>query len=45
MNELIYKTETDPQRMNSWLSGGKGGGRGQIDREVGVDMYTLLFLK
>ena len=46
-NDLIYKTETDSQtqRMNLWLPGGKGGeGRG-IDWEFGIDMYTQLYLK
>ena len=42
-NELIYKTETDLQselmvaRGEEW-----GGGR---DREFGINMYTLLYLK
>ena len=26
-NELVYKTETDSQRMNLWLPGGKGVGK------------------
>ena len=44
-NELIYKTETDSQtqKMNSWLTEGKGGWEGQIGSLV--DMYTLLYLK
>ena len=43
--ELIYKTETDSQtqKMNSWLTEGKGGWEGQIGSLV--DMYTLLYLK
>ena len=42
-NELIYKTETGSEtyRVNLWLPGGKGG----IDWEFGIDMYTLLYLK
>ena len=30
--------------MNLWLPGGKGGKR-EIDRECGMDMYTPLYLK
>ena len=43
-NELLYKTETDSQTlwMKLWLPGGKDGG---IVREIGVNMYTLLYLK
>ena len=37
-NELIYKTETDSQRMN--LCGGKG-----IDWEFGTDKYIQQHLK
>ena len=41
-NELIHKTETDPQTwsMNLWLPGVKCG-----SKEFGIDMYTLLYLK
>ena len=41
-NELIHKTETDPQTwsMNLWLPGLKCG-----SKEFGIDMYTLLYLK
>ena len=40
--ELIYKTETDPQawKTNLWLS--KGKGRGGINQEFGINIYTLL---
>ena len=43
-NELIYKTETDTQtqRMNLWLPGGRVGGGVGIDWEFEIDMYTLL---
>ena len=44
-NKLIYKTETDsqPQRTNLWLLGGRMGEG--IVREFGIDMYMLLYLK
>ena len=44
-NELIYKTETDSQtyRMNSCFPGEKVGG--EIVKEFGIDLYTLLYLK
>jgi len=41
-NELTYKREIVSQRMNFKLLGGRM--RGQ-DREFGMDMYTLLYLK
>ena len=43
-NELIYKTEIDPQtwKTNLWLPGGKGG-RG-INWKIGNDIYTLLYI-
>ena len=33
INKLIYKTETDSetQRMNLWLPGGKGAGEKQLE--------------
>ena len=42
---MICKTETDSQtwRMNLWLPG-DGCWEG-VDRELGTDMYTLLYLK
>ena len=44
-NELMYKTETDPQtsRINLWLLGERMEG-GTV-REFGIDMYSLLYLK
>ena len=44
-NELIYKTETDPQThiMSLWLLGRRAGGG--IVRELGMVMYRLLYLK
>ena len=44
-NELIYKTETDPQThiMSLWLLGRRGGGG--IIREFGMVMYRLLYLR
>ena len=47
-NELIYKTETDPQRRNllRLLRGRiQGQGREGMDREFGIDMCTLLYVK
>ena len=46
-NELIYKTETDSQtqRTNLLLPGGRVGVRGGIDWEFGIDVSTLLYLK
>ena len=43
-NELIYKTETNSQteKTNLWLPKGKGGG---INWEIGIDIYTLLYIK
>ena len=43
-NELIYKTEIDPQtqKTNLWLSKGKGEGISQEDR---INRYTLLYIK
>ena len=43
-NELIYKTETDSQRMNLSLLGGRARG-GERVREFGMEMYTPLYLK
>ena len=40
-NKLIYKVETDLQNKLT-VTGGKDGGS---DREFGMDMYTLLYLK
>ena len=44
-NELIYKTEVDPQmqKTNLWLPGGKMGGG--INWKIGIDIYTLLYIK
>ena len=43
-NELTYKTEIEFQRLkiNLWLLEDKGGG---INWKVGMDMYTLLYIK
>ena len=42
----LNKTETDPKisKPNAWLQKGKCGGGGINDR-VGVDLYTLLYVK
>ena len=44
-NELMYKTETDPQtsRINLWLLGERMEG-GTV-RKFWIDMYSLLYLK
>ena len=44
-NELIYRTEIESQmqKINFWLPGGKGGGG--INWEIGIDIYTLLYIK
>ena len=42
--ELIYKTNTQTQRMNLQLPGGECCG-GRIDQEFGIDMYTLAVFK
>ena len=44
-NELIYKTEIESQmqKTNLWLPGGKHGGG--INWEIGIDIYTLLYIK
>ena len=43
-NELIYKTEVESQiqKTNLWLPGSKGG---RINWEIGIDIYTLLYIK
>ena len=43
-NELIYKTEVESwmQKTNLWLPGGAGGG---INWKIGIDIYTLLYIK
>ena len=45
VKELIYKTEIESQlqKTNVWLPGGKGGGG--INWEIGIDTYTLLYKK
>ena len=42
-NEIIYKTEADSQtqKTNLWLPKGKGG----INQELGIKIYTLLYIK
>ena len=41
-NELIYKTEVESQKQkNNILTGSKQGG---INWEIGVDIYTLLYV-
>ena len=40
-NQLVYKTETESQKTNSWHGGGGGG----IGQEPGTDMYTRLCIQ
>ena len=44
-NDLIHKTEIDPQtqKTNSWLKG--KGMEGGINQEFGINKYTLLYIK
>ena len=44
-NEIIYGTEIDPQTeiTNLWLPKGEGGGG--INWEVGINIYTPLYIK
>ena len=44
-NELIYKTEIDPQiqKTNLWLP--KGKGKGGINQEFGINIYTLMYIR
>ena len=46
-NELIYKTDTDAQTLktNLRLPKGKSAGRGGINEEFGINIYTLLYIK
>ena len=43
-NELTNKTEIESQMQKTtlWLPGGKGGG---INWDIGIDIYTLLYIK
>ena len=43
-NELIYKTEVEAQmqKTNLWLRRDKVGG---INWEIGIDIYTLLYIQ
>ena len=42
-NELIYKTESQMQKTNLGYQGGKRGIG--INWEIGIDTYTLLYIK
>ena len=44
-NELIYKTEVESWmwKTNLWLPGDRGGWG--INREIGIDIYTLQYIK
>ena len=45
-NELIHKTETDFQTSKTNLQLPKGkSGRGGINQEFGINIYTLLYIK
>ena len=43
IEDLVCKAEieTQTQKTNAWISGGKGGG---MNWEIGIDIYTLLIL-
>ena len=43
-NELIYKTQIESQMQKTilWLPGGKGG---VVNWEIGIDIYTLPYMK
>ena len=43
-NEPIYKTEIHRQKTNLWLPKGTGAGGG-INWDIGIDIYTLLYIK
>ena len=45
-NEIMYKTEKElqMQKTNLWLPGG-GGRRGWTNWEIGIDIYTLQYIK
>ena len=44
INEFIYKIETDSQiSKTNMVIGGKG--EGEINWEIWIDIYTLLYLK
>ena len=44
-NELIYKTEIDPQTKKTNFQSPKGKRGGGINQEFGVNVYTLLYIK
>ena len=46
-NKFIYKTEIESQmqKTNLWLSGGKAWVWGGINWEFEIDTYTLLYIK
>ena len=43
-NEFIYKMETDPQTQKTNMVT-KGEGRGGINQQGGINIYTLLYIK
>ena len=45
INKLIYKTETSLQisKTNVWLLEGKCEGKGRINQEFGIKIYTLRY--
>ena len=44
-NELIYKTEIELQMKKTNLRLPKGKEGGGINWEIGIDIYTLLYIK
>ena len=43
--KLIYKTDSQTLRTNLWLQNVGKGWREGIVKQLGMDMYTLLYLK
>ena len=43
-NEFIYETDSQTQRTNLWLPGGKRSGRG-MDWEFGINRCIVLYIE
>jgi len=44
-NELIYRREIDSQTQKTNFQLPKGKGKGGINWELGINRYTLLYIK